>query len=100
MHQYAAVTARAIALNVTMLTVVLSASLTPANAASMNNLKLMCNGADIWHPGPHHCMGKCETELWKTAKLWDGIRNNPWSCPSLLQACTARCVTAKTVAQH
>jgi hypothetical protein len=77
-----------------MLALAVWASMTPANAA------FMCNGADIWHRGPLHCMGKCERELWNTANLWDSTRNKPWSCPPLLQACVATCVKAKQAAQR
>jgi hypothetical protein len=98
MNKYAALTALAIAL-ITMLALTISASLTPANAAHTFGL-YMCNGADDWHPGPLHCMGKCESELWNTAKLWDGTRNKPWSCPPLLQACITTCVTARKAARH
>jgi hypothetical protein len=51
-----------------MLALSISASLTPANTAS-GFPKFMCNGADICHPGPNHCIGKCETELWNTRKV-------------------------------
>jgi hypothetical protein len=77
-----------------MLVLAVSASLTPANAAHSVGL-FMCNGADIWHPGPNHCMGKCETELWSTAKLWDSTRNHAGSCPPSLQACIATCAAAQ-----
>jgi hypothetical protein len=84
-----------------MLALALSASLTPAKAAPGSGFpKFMCNGADIWHPGPNHCMGKCETELWSTANLWDSTRNKPRSCPPSLQACIATCVAAKNAARH
>jgi hypothetical protein len=99
MHKYAAAIALAIAL-ITGLTLTVSASLTPANAAHSLRPPFMCNGADIWHRGPLHCMGKCERELWSTANLWDGTRSHRGSCPPSLQACIATCVTAKTAAQH
>jgi hypothetical protein len=91
MHKYAAVTALAIAL-ITGLTLAVSASLTPANAARGIPL-FKCNGAGA-------CRWKCTTGLWNTATLWDGTRNPPGSCPPLLQACMATCAAAKTAAQH
>jgi hypothetical protein len=100
MHKHAATTALSIALNITMLTLAVSASLTPANAAHSLRPLFMCNGADIWHRGPLHCMGKCERELWSAANLWDSTRNHRGSCPPSLQACIATCVAAKTAAQH
>jgi hypothetical protein len=83
-----------------MLALALSASLAPAQAAPGSGFpKFMCNGAGIY-PGPHICTWNCETELWNTAKLWDGTRNLPRSCPPLLQACITTCVTAKKAARH
>jgi hypothetical protein len=83
-----------------MLVLAVSASVTPANAAPGSGFpKFMCNGAGIY-PGPHICKWKCETELWNTAKLWDGTRNNPWSCPPLLQACIATCRQAKEASRR
>jgi hypothetical protein len=93
MHKYAAVTALAIAL-ITMLTLTVSASLTPANAR-FSFPPFKCNGAKATH-----CMWKCENELWSTANLWDGTRNHPRSCPPSLQACIATCAAAKNAAQH
>jgi hypothetical protein len=83
-----------------LLVLTVSASVTPANAAHSLRPLFMCNGADIWHRGPLHCVRKCETELWSAANLWDSTRNHRGSCPPSLQACIATCVTAKTAAQH
>jgi hypothetical protein len=86
MHKYAAATALAIAI-ITGLALAVSASLTPANARSIYSLQ--CG------PRTHSgiiCTGKCETELWYSAELWDGTRNLRWSCPPLLQACVTTCV--------
>jgi hypothetical protein len=94
MRKYAAATALAIALNITMLTLVVSASLTAANAG-FSFPPFKCNGAV-----GTYCMWKCETELWSTANLWDGTRNHPGSCPPSLQPCIATCVAAKNAAQR
>jgi hypothetical protein len=75
MHKHAAATAVAL---ITMLTLAVSVSVAPANAHD-GIVHFQCNG--------NICMVKCETELWYTAKLWDGTRNSPESCPPLLQAC-------------
>jgi hypothetical protein len=86
MNKYAAATALAIGL-ITTLALAVSASVTPANA------RRTMNCGQRTHSGVN-CTGKCETELWNTAKLWDGTRNPPGSCPPLLQACVAKCVAA------
>jgi hypothetical protein len=88
-----------------MLTLAVSASVTPANAGCCTRL-FTCNGAGTY-PEPHiannrtiACKWKCQIELWNTANLYDGTRNHPGSCPSSLQACIATCVAAKKVARH
>jgi hypothetical protein len=100
MRKYAAATALTIALNITMLTPAVSggavsASLTPANA----RFTPFC-GPPRTHSGING-MGKCETELWYTAKLWDRTRNPPYiSCPPVLQACITTCVKAVEAARR
>jgi hypothetical protein len=82
MHKYAAVTALAIALNITML----DAETASAGAG--------CCGGVL----KDACAFKCNIELWNTAKLWDRnsfIQNKP-----LRDACMATCVRAKEAAQH
>jgi hypothetical protein len=87
MHQYAAVTALAIALNMAMLTAAVS-------AGAGNPWSGGAYGATLGNT----CRSQCAVELWNTAKLWDRksfIQNKP-----LLQACIDKCVAAKTAAQH
>jgi hypothetical protein len=91
MHKYATATALAITL-ITMLTLAVSAPLTPANA-SHGMPYFYCDTGNI-------CMRKCEIELWSTAKLWDSTRNPEGSCPPLLQACMTTCVKAKGAARR
>jgi hypothetical protein len=80
-----------------MLALAISASLTPANAHG-GSFTPFC-GPPRTHSGVN-CTGKCTTELWSSARLWDGTRNPPGSCPALLEACVAKCVAAKTATQH
>jgi hypothetical protein len=82
MQKYAALTALAITLNITML---------DAETASAGGG--CCNGGL-----KEACAFKCSIELWSTAKLWDRnsfIQNKP-----LRDACTAKCVAAKLATQH
>jgi hypothetical protein len=82
MRKYAAVTALAIALNITML---------DAETASAGG---GCYGGDL----KVACAFKCNIELWNTAKLWDRnsfIQNKP-----LRDACRATCMAGKTATQH
>jgi hypothetical protein len=76
-----------------ILVLAVSASVTPANARD-GIVKFQCNG------NIGDCRGKCETELWYAAKLWDGARNPPESCPPLLQACMTTRVKAKGASRH
>jgi hypothetical protein len=90
MRKYAAATALAIALNITMLALTASASAGPPQ----------CNQYIGWYDygGTKFCYRKCRIELWNTAELWDGTQN----CVKrpLLQAYTAKCDTAKIAAEH
>jgi hypothetical protein len=82
MNKYAAATALVIALSVTML----DAETASAGAGCCGGV---LKGA---------CAFRCNIELWNTAKLWDYtsfIHSKP-----LRDACTAKCVAAKLVAQH
>jgi hypothetical protein len=81
-----------------MLALAVSASMTAANAAS-GFPKFMCNGADTSHPGSIIAWGSAKPNC-RAPPSWDGTRNNPWSCPPLLQACVAQCVKAKEAARH
>jgi hypothetical protein len=87
MRKYAALTALAIALNITMLT----------PAVSKGPL-FRCKGGSIY--GNAMCNAKCTTELWNTATLWNGTRNPPRNCPPLLQARIATCVTTQRATRH
>jgi hypothetical protein len=84
MSKYAALTALAIALNITMLdaeTVSASAICGPYTGS------LSCT-----------CRFRCGVELWNTAKLWDhasAVQSKP-----LLQACVRNCMAAKEAPRH
>jgi hypothetical protein len=83
MRKYAAATALAIALNITML------DAERASAAGAGCCGGVLKGA---------CAFRCSIGLWNAAKLWDHtsfIHSKP-----LRDACTTKCVAAKLAAQH
>jgi hypothetical protein len=87
MQKHAAATALVIAVNITMLT--------PAVSAGAGN---PWSGGAYGATLGNTCRSQCAVELWNTAKLWDRasfIQNKP-----LRDACIAKCVAAKTAAQH
>jgi hypothetical protein len=81
MHKHPAATALAIALNITMLTPVVSASTHYCGPGT-----LLCA-----------CQFQCAIELWNTEKLWDRANRHSWP---LTRACIDKCVAAKEAARR
>ena len=89
MHKYATATALPIALNITMLALAVSASLTPANARS-----IVCGNygaAGIYC----HCSKQCVRDAIRdhapVSRMFDDKK---------YQACEAKCVNAAEAARH
>jgi hypothetical protein len=90
MHKYAAPTALAIALNITMLALAVSASLTPASA-------LTGGGNRPCGPGLSKCACyfQCYHAIGERGPFPDYNKPSP-----AVAACEAKCMAAKKAAQH
>jgi hypothetical protein len=105
MHKYAALTALAIALNITMLTLAVSASLTPTNAASISCGNYFDSGVTGSWP-ICLCLGRCSLKppQWGIGRCKPGAFCDPNVIPpdirADIRACSVKCMAAKIATQH
>jgi hypothetical protein len=114
MHKYAAATALVITLNITVLALAVSASLTPANARGLPFARNE-GGCDAWGHGLRlyavicHCGFQCKRQHQYTERLpcnpgqpgWPGGSCNIVVHPvEAVAACVRNCVAAQRAAQH
>jgi hypothetical protein len=96
MHKYVALAALVIALNIIMLTLSVSASLTPANAAAIS-----CGGR-YFHSGGSWpiclCLGRCRVDAGHDYAI--AVAGARPAIETKRQACEAKCVNASEAAQR
>jgi hypothetical protein len=105
MRKYAAHTALAIALNIIMLALTVSASLTPVNAASISCGNYFRSGVTGSWP-ICLCLGRCSLKppQWGIGRCKPGAFCDPnVIAPDIradIRACAAKCMAAKEAPQH